>query len=267
MQYIDIHSHILPDIDDGSKNLKQTMRMLQIAEENHISRIIATPHNKSHVVSAVPEDIGGVVRKIRRLCERNGMHIKIYSGNEVFYRHGIGEYLIDGKACTLAGSSYVLIEFHPEDEYTYIRNGVYELLSEGYIPILAHVERYYCICQNPEYVEALRNMGCKIQVNAGSILGNYGAEAKNFTRKILSYEEVDFIATDAHSDGHRGPYMKECARFIERKYGREYAKKILYSNAKKILEEGAARKREKSREEELKSEELDIENQLKGLMT
>ena len=146
----------------------------------------------------------------------------------------VGE-LEEKRVCTMADSDYVLVEFGPMDGMEHIRGGLYQVLSAGYRPILAHVERYENVCKDVGRVEDLIAMGCYIQVNGGSILGKYGLGVKQMLRKLLKKKLVHFVATDAHSSGKRSPEMAECAHYLQKRYGEEYTDRLLRVNPSQII--------------------------------
>lgn len=232
---IDMHSHILPGVDDGSDSLETSYRMLEIASENGISQIILTPHNKPAHRNVPPHRIVERMKQLHDELDARQINIKLYPGSELYYRDGLTEELEDGEAMTLAGSHYVLTEFGPGAEYEYIRNGIYSLQMHGYRPILAHVERYRNIYLKPERVTELAKMGCYIQVNAGSIMGTFGFAARQFTKKLLKQQMVTFIASDAHDTGRRAPHLADCADYVAKKFGKDYSQEILYDNPMRVI--------------------------------
>ncbi len=233
--YIDIHSHFLPGIDDGAKSLKITTKMLRIAQAEKIKKIILTPHNKPGHHNASPEKIKQLTIRLEKQIIREGLDIQLYTGGEIYYRDGIVELFENNEVCTMADTVYVLIEFGPVDPYEYIRNGIHNILSGGYQPIIAHVERYEAVFKNAERVEELVHMGAYIQINAGSVMGQYGFDAKQFTRRLLTQRLVHFVATDAHNEKKRAPRLKKCAKYISRRYGKKYARQIFVENPEAVL--------------------------------
>ena len=127
------------------------------------------------------------------------------------------------------------MEFHPTVEYSYLRTGINNIMQMGYLPIIAHIERYICILENWELAWELKDMGAVIQVNAGSVVGTAGSKVKKFVKRLMKEQIVDLIGTDAHSSGRRAPRMQECAKYVYRKYGESYARDMLHDNAEKIL--------------------------------
>lgn len=228
---IDIHSHILPGVDDGAKNRNETLEMLRIAYEEGITDMVVTPHYQSGRFFTPAEAIRTKVQQLTNLAQHNGIPIRFYPGTEVYYRSDLEDKLDSGELATMNGSLYLLTEFSPMEDYSYIRNAFNELRGMGYIPILAHVERYQCMLKDIERVRELRKMGCEIQANAGSITGKFGFQTKRYCKKLLSEQLIDYVGTDAHNAERRAPQMKQCAELLYKKCDEEYAARILYRNA------------------------------------
>lgn len=231
MGYIDIHSHILPHLDDGAGNMETTLEMLRIAYQEGITHIIATPHYKSGRFPADARKLQNTLHKVELAAREEHIPIALYAGNEIYYNSELEEKFQSGALCTMNGTSYVLVEFSPFEGYLYIRNAMEDILGMGYTPILAHVERYQCMCKDISCVKELKNMGCEIQVNAGSVVGDNGWRIKGFLKKLLKEELVDYIGTDAHNTAGRKPAMQKCAAYLYRKCERSYADALLYGNA------------------------------------
>ena len=234
-EFIDIHSHILPALDDGAKDLKKTREMFQIAYDEGIRGIIATPHFFASRKSASVEKIKNTIELVKNAMEDWGFYINIYSGNEIYYRSEVAELLEEGKICTLADSQYVLVEFDPMTEYSYLRDGILKLDSYGYIPILAHAERYECLFQKKERLQRVKDHGGLIQVNAASFQGGMFDEMAKRAKYIMKNDLLDFVGTDAHSTGKRKPAMKDTASYLCKKLGKEKAEEILVRNPRKVL--------------------------------
>ncbi len=228
---VDIHCHILPGIDDGSQSMPETMRMLETAQNEGITHIIATPHYKAGHHNAAPEDVADLMAEVQQNMIAGNLHISLYQGNEVFYYREIPEKLEENKISGMNGKERILVEFFPMERFAYIRDALDNLLSEGLTPILAHVERYGCLVKDMQKVYELRAMGVEIQANASDIVGEAGFRIKRFLHKLLKNEWIDYIGTDAHRAKGRAPYIKACAERLYRKYGAEYADAVLFENA------------------------------------
>ncbi|MDD2971677.1 MAG: protein-tyrosine-phosphatase [Lachnospiraceae bacterium] len=234
--YIDIHSHILPGLDDGAADVAESLNMLKIAYENEITAIIVTPHNKANRHNASKQTIEKRAGELQCYADEHAYGMRIYSGAELYYRSELVELLNQDKVCTMAGSAYVLVEFSPMDDYAYIRDGLYNILSAGYRPIIAHVERYQSVMKDQNVVDTLIDMGCYVQVNVGSVMGRFGFRTKNDAKKLLKNGRVHFLATDAHNATERAPEMKNCIYKLYRKYDEKYIDDLIYKNARKVIE-------------------------------
>lgn len=242
--YIDIHCHILPGIDDGSDSLETSLEMLHIAAKNGISQIILTPHNKPWHRNIDHTRMSAKVDQLQARLRQEGLDIRLYMGSELYYRNGLTEELAQGQVETLANSQYVLVEFDPMSDYDYIRSGIYELLMGGYYPIVAHVERYKNVCCKMNRITELIDMGCFMQVNAGSITGQYGISTKQLTKKMLKQDLVHFVATDAHDLNKRQPCLFQCAEYIGKKYGESSRRRLFYNHPMCVLRDEYIRNRE-----------------------
>lgn len=231
MGYVDVHCHVLPGVDDGSSNMEESLEMLKIAMENGISDVIVTPHYKHGRVGTPREDVGKMTEQIMKQAKLSGIDVRLHPGTEIFYHSSLEERLESGWLSRMNDTDFILVEFSPMDPFRYVRNAMDELLSLGYRPILAHVERYQCTLGQIENVRLLHEMGCKIQVNAASIAGNLGFKVKHYAKKLLKEELIDYVGTDAHDAKVRKPEMKKCVEVIHKTCSPEYADEILFENA------------------------------------
>lgn len=239
MNLIDIHSHILPGIDDGAHDEKESLEMLRIAANDGISQIIVTPHFHYRRGHASPEEIRQAVLNIQELLNKEEIPIKLHTGNELYYTHELLETVKAGDALTMADSDYVLLEFSPETEKRRIQNAVYEFLNEGYYPIIAHMERYQAFQKHKDFAEEISEMGAYFQINAGSLLGNAGWSIKRFTRTMIKEGLIQFVATDAHDTVKRAPTFAKASDWIVKKYGESELQEYLCKNPKMIIENKA----------------------------
>lgn len=233
--YFDIHSHILPGLDDGAKSLDDSKEMLYIAYDNGINHIIATPHYRENRFTSGIEEIQGAYNQVKDLIAREGLDISLYLGNEIYYSHDTSSLLIDGKILTMADSDYVLLEFSPASSYPYIKTALSNIIMSGYWPILAHFERYDNLVYNWEYIDEIINMGVLIQINSSTITGSVLAKPTRLVKKLLKYDLVDFIATDTHNNSNRAPSLEPCITYLGKKYGQDLVNKLLYINPMKII--------------------------------
>ena len=237
MGYIDIHSHVIPGADDGARTKEQSLRMLSIAAQNGIDRMILTPHNKAGHRNISPAGIRKSVEQLQFLVDAERIPIKLYPGCEIFFREGVGEMLEENQLCSLADGPYVLVEFMPAVEFSYIRSAVYELGGSGFIPIIAHVERYECLIKDISNAGYLLDRGAYLQMNAGCLEGGLSElRMKKAVKRMLKEQMIHFVATDAQNDTSRAPRMAECAAYLRKKCGHEYAARLLWKNAWAVLD-------------------------------
>lgn len=230
---IDIHSHILYEVDDGAKSIEESVEMLKDAKAQGVDAIIATPHYR-HGMFAYPNE--NVEQNFARLKQEAAeLGIDLYLGTEMHVNSRTMEYLESGRCHTLADTAYVLMEYKYETDFSYIKESVQEALRHGYVPIVAHIERYRCM-DRLEHVEFLREIGAMIQVNADAVIGKDGLRAKGYVKKLLKNGLVDFVASDSHGMKQRKNNMGKCREYLYRKYDGRYVDKILETNAGEILQ-------------------------------
>lgn len=231
--YIDIHNHGLFGVDDGASDIEESKLMLQSAYKQGVSSIILTPHYR-HGMFKYPVEV--INRNFRQLCSvAEDIGIKLYLGCEYHVNSRITEYLSCGRCNTLAGSDYVLTEYSYDAEYEYIERYTRQLTDSGYIPVIAHAERYRCLLDNPKLCAELSKQGALIQINASSVLGYDGREAARFCKKILKNKIADIVASDTHDMAERINRLGECHEYIAKKYGVEYSEKLFYETPLKII--------------------------------
>ena len=229
----DIHSHILPNIDDGAAGLEETECMLKTAMEDGIRVIVATPHYLCGMEKH-QEDVKNTYEMVRSMWKELSELNEMYLGSELFYGENLLSDLELGKAGTMNGTRYILVEFPTYVEFSYLRRSMQELLYAGYMPILAHTERYQCM-RNLERVLEVTELGSYIQINGSALLGNQGLPVKMFAKKLLKHNLIHFIGTDAHDNKERSPKMKECEAYIKKKAGEERMRQILVEHPEKML--------------------------------
>ncbi len=233
--YIDIHSHIIPGIDDGAKDEVMALEMLKIAKKSGTGHIIATPH---YVYGNTRYGFTTIIEKcahFNSLAAGAGINITIYPGCEVFICPELVELYEQGLKGTLAESCYMLIEFPMMSIPSYTDNVLYNLQLKGITPIIAHPERYIEIQRKPELMEAYIDRGILSQVNSGSITGIYGMKAKKTVMRLIKEGWAQFVASDAHSNNSRNPDLANAAAIIEKKFGLKMREDLFTRNALKII--------------------------------
>ena len=232
---VDIHSHVLPGLDDGAKNLSESLSMLRLAVSEGISDMIVTPHFHTGRFAAAPGKIRQKLQLVQDAADRERIPVRLYLGSEIYYFDEILSALWEERLCTMNGTHCVLLEFSPSVLFQTVQNAMDRVIGEGYQPVLAHAERYACLLKNADDAVFLRSMGVQLQVNASSVTGKNGLEAKRFVHRLMKYEAVDYIGTDAHGSVHRTPEIARCREMVERKYGRDYAYQVMRGNAVRMF--------------------------------
>ena len=232
--WIDIHAHILPQVDDGAADWEDSAGLLEAAARQGFGHIIATPHfNRKSGLDLIM----GKYEKLELLGkERNPEPVGISLGQEILYFEDITEYLDQGKALTLAGSRYVLVEFMPEDSAAVILRGTRRLLERGYLPVIAHGERYHSLFEKGRLKELIRSGGY-IQINYSSLAGNMLSPVTRWCRRQLLEGNVHFLATDMHRMNYRPPRTEEVQHWIEKKGGKGLLHQLMVSNPSCILQD------------------------------
>lgn len=232
---IDIHTHIIYDVDDGSDTIEESVAILKLAAKNGVTDIILTPHyiepkdyNKEKVLANFEE--------LKREVEKQNIQIKIHVGNEVAIYGNISQILADADITPLADSRYVLIEFPMNVDVSYVLDTIYEMRIKGLVPIIAHPERCECFRLHYDRIREAVEEGALIQCNTGSIVGTYGNTAKKIVKKLLKDKLVHFLATDTHSTkNNRYDNLHKVEAEIEKMVGRYEKNKLFVYNARNIL--------------------------------
>lgn len=231
---VDIHTHILPGIDDGAKDWDTCLRMIAQSWEAGVRRIFATPHR-------VPWEQPIASGRIEKLCQEAheraskelGVDMEIYPGQELYYHIDITEDIKKGNALTLAGSRYVLVEFATDIPYRVLYRGIKELCEAHFRPIIAHVERYGCL-RKPGRLQETADIGVMLQMNVEAFQGGFLDETSRWAKKCLMNHQIDFLASDMHNLKDRPPVSQRSLEWVQKKLDGEYLKEILRINSEKI---------------------------------
>lgn len=200
---VDIHSHILPSIDDGAKNMEMTINMIKRSVREGTKHIIATPHYRRGFFYTPYGEVKEMVSNLSNTVKSEGIDCNIHFGQEVYYSDKILEDLDDGLIGTINEGEYMLVEFPmkriPEEAVDYM----YELKLRGITPIIAHPERYVDVIKDITFLNNFIKEGCLFQMNRGSILGEFGRDVKKTSIKLVDNYIYSFIGSDAHNDKSR----------------------------------------------------------------
>ncbi|MDD7177866.1 MAG: CpsB/CapC family capsule biosynthesis tyrosine phosphatase [Lachnospiraceae bacterium] len=232
--YYDMHCHILPGVDDGSKSMEMSLKMLEMEYRQGVRHVLLTPH--CFAGQTQPE-----LLKVQfdELCEQAAEHfpkLQLYLGNELMYSDTIVEELAAGNAYTINQTNYVLVEFYTDISWKQLGNALRRIGSEGYRPILAHMERYECLMRHTERVDELISQGVVMQMNSDSVNGGLFDRQAAECRKLVESGRIHLFGTDAHRMGWREPKLAEGVRTLHKKIKDEkLLYRILMENPGKIL--------------------------------
>lgn len=230
----DVHCHILPNVDDGAETMEIAIQLLRKEYQDGVRSIILTPHYRRGMFETPMETILDRYEKLKQAA--SDIDIRLFLGCEYHVNMNITESLRTGKRPTLGGTPYVLCEFSSASDPAFIKERCYSLIVNGYVPVLAHIERYSSLTEDFDLIEELTELGCMMQVNAGSILGADGFRTRRFCRKLIDYNMLHLIGSDAHDLKKRRPRVGECAEYLVKKAGSNYAERILCENPSRIFE-------------------------------
>ncbi len=226
---IDFHSHILPQIDDGSKSYNETIEMLEEAKNAGFEKIISTSHYIEKYYEINEE------QRLQLLKNINFQDIKLYLGSEIYVTNEIVQLLKDKKASTINNSRYVLYELPMHSKNMNDKEIIYRIVENGYVPIIAHPERYSYVQESPEYVEELAEMGALFQSNYGSIIGMYGEKAKKTVKKLLKQNLIHFLGSDVHRPEQIYPKISKILKKLNKIVSQEKLEELTTLNAQKVL--------------------------------
>lgn len=235
---VDIHTHILPDFDDGAVNDSDAVLMLRFAYEGGTTDLVVSPHcfnDAKTKYSSSPMFIEDAYDKLCGIVRKSGLPINIYCGSEVFGAPQLFAGRTPPEFITLNNSGYILVEFDFDEEFEAVQFVVRNLLGMGYKVIIAHPERYSFVQRSPSPVHWFIDKGCFLQLNKGSLHGNYGSRCAVVADYILKNRFASFVASDAHDPFRRNPSLKKEYELYVSRYGQEYSDQLFTLNGQRVL--------------------------------
>ena len=232
---IDFHTHILPNIDDGSRSIDETFNLIKEAKEVGFEGIVLTSHYiENYYETDVPErDVW--VKAITENLQAKGIETNLYLANEIYISDNMMRLLEEGKASTINNSCYVLFELPLNSEPLNLYDVIYSLQENKLIPILAHPERYSYVQKEPELVYDLIDKGCLMQANYGSIIGQYGVKAEFIVRRFLENNMIHFLGSDVHRQNSIYPKIPFALEKIREIVGEQKLEELTTINPKLVL--------------------------------
>ncbi|WP_048717613.1 tyrosine-protein phosphatase [Bacillus sp. 522_BSPC] len=219
---IDIHCHILPGIDDGAATIEDSVVMARAAVQEGITTIIATPHHKNNKFSNRKSSILTKVNDLNTVLKQENIPLTILPGQEVRIYGEVLEDYYKEEILTLNHTKYLFIEFPSSSVPRYAERLLYELQTEGIIPIIVHPERNKELQEKPDLLYQFVKNGALTQVTASSVAGYFGKNVKKFSEKLIEHNLTHFVASDAHNIYNRTFMMKKAYDLIEMRFGMGY---------------------------------------------
>jgi len=239
---IDLHTHILPGLDDGAQSIEQSLAMAKMAVEDGIEKIVATPHIFRGNYVYKDENIAIIEEKRRQLVqclEENNINLKVYGGAEVHISHNLLDEIIKHRNILVINrSSYMFVEFPAEHVFSGVKNLFFDLMSEGITPIIAHPERNSVFIRNPELLYELVQMGGFSQANSGSFYGIYGTRTQEAAFHFLELRLIHFIASDCHNARYIVPNLSLALKRASKIIGDGDARTLVGGNPQAVLDDG-----------------------------
>lgn len=236
---IDFHAHILPNIDDGSASMEESINLIKEAEQAGFTGIISTSHYLQNYYECDEAERRRILAELAnqvKVADVEAEIPKLYLGSEIYISTDIVELLEEGKASTINGTNYVLFELPMNSKPLFAKEVVYKLIENGYKPIIAHPERYSYVKEDIEFVRELKSMGALFQSNYGSVIGMYGGSAKKTLKKLLKEDLISFLGSDVHAVGQIYPKVPKILRKLEKWISPEKLQELTTLNAEKVLE-------------------------------
>lgn len=235
MEYFDIHSHILPGVDDGAQTIEEAMGMIEIAYGEGTRNLVLTPHYMRGRNKCSRDELKSRFKDFQKTVREKYPDLKLYLGNEILYEEGVEEDLKAGLIQTMNDTKYVLVEFNIRISYNQIYQAVRKLVSARYRPIIAHVERYRSLFKHTERIEELIQMEAALQMNISSVYGGWLDDDARWCKKLVKEGYISFFGTDAHDLESRAPYVKDYLSWIRKKCGEDAIEEMFVTNPQKML--------------------------------
>ena len=230
---IDFHSHILPNIDDGSTRIGETINLIEEASKVGFTGIISTSHYIQGYYEFDCYERNQLLDIVQNKIQSD--NLELYLGSEIYFSSEIIDLIKDKKASTINNTRYLLFELPMNTKPLFVKELVYELIQNGYRPIIAHPERYSYVQDEINYVRELANLGTLFQANYGSVLGMYGNDAKKTLKKLLKDDLISFLGSDVHRTGQIYPKIPKALKKINKIVSTEKLEKLTTLNAQKVL--------------------------------
>ena len=230
MKLCDLHTHLLPGVDDGARTMESALQMLRNAAASDVELLAVTPHcNRPGEMRNYLDD--SLLDRFLQLQQAaKDIPVRLVLGSEALADELLPQLLRQKKIPTINGSRYLLTEFPVDASPDFFQDMLQSILALGYIPLVAHPERYLSVCQMPQIVVPWLDMGCHLQLTGGSIIGEYGKTAQRTAVYLLQQDLVACVASDAHGLHHRSNFLLDVYDHLSLRYSKHYAQCLMYEN-------------------------------------
>ncbi len=234
---IDIHTHVLPGVDDGAQTMEDSLELLAQAAESGVHTLVATPHCNipDEFDNYASPELDARFHELDLAREEAGIPLRLCRGMEVFATYELPSLLRDGQVWTLNNTRYFLMEFAFTEDPAFCRRILRECEELGFSPIIAHPERYFFIQDDPDLAFEWCVSGYGLQLNKGSILGRWGPDTQRCAHLLLEHGLAACVASDAHSPVQRSTHMGEINEYLLEEFGADYSRLLLEENPSRIL--------------------------------
>lgn len=233
---IDMHSHIVFDVDDGSESLEESIEMIRTAKERGIKAMFATPHFIEGSMTAESIEVNERLAILRRELKKQAIDMPIYCGHEIFLDYDSLAHLKEGLSLSLNNTKYVLMEMPMQFPLNNLEDILFEFTVNGYVPIIAHPERYLYVQEDIDKVARWIKLGVLFQMNLTTMYGRYGQAAKKTAIKMLKRQMYHFVGTDVHSNTSTALSIATPLKRVRDIVGDEVYNDIVCSNPQMVIE-------------------------------
>lgn len=234
----DIHSHVLPSVDDGAKTYNDSMEMARLALADGATTMVMTPHRKDILEEMEARAVNRMVVELQRLFDSEGIALKLVPGMENRLELDLAERVKDGSALTINQGRYILVELDFHDMPMYTEHVLYQIQLQGLVPIIAHPERQMNIAKDPSILHRMLDGGALAQVTAGSLIGAFGPQTKKVAEKLVERRLVQIMASDTHRpDGPRSPGLSAGVEQAARLVGIDEAQAMAADTPQAVVED------------------------------
>ena len=235
IQFADIHNHMLFGVDDGAQNEADMDRLIDASYQDGVRTLCFTPHYHPGYFGEHQDRIASAFELAKQYASQHYPDLELFLGSELRYERSCLEWIQQGRCQSLNNTDYLLVDFLYHEPADRIIRAMLHILNAGYIPVLAHAERYEAFHRDLNEIQQLHSWGGIIQLDSQSIMGGLGLGAKRRSKQILKMELADLIASDAHDLKKRPPQLRDCYELIVAHWNSKYADLLFSGNPLRIL--------------------------------